>query len=73
MKIKALCGLMTSIIKPKSCGSGLMVSDFVEEYGGFLELSDEELLVRRKRRTQKLNSVPEGWQGGSNWQGNPIS
>ncbi len=31
-----------SVIKPKSRGSGLMVSDFVEEYGGFLELTPEE-------------------------------
>ncbi len=28
-------------IRPKSQGSGLMVSDFTEEEGGYLSLSDE--------------------------------
>ena len=30
-------------ILPKTKGSGIMVSDFVEEYGGYLKLSPEEL------------------------------
>ena len=30
------------MLKPKSKGSGIMVSDFVDEYNGFLALSDEE-------------------------------
>lgn len=32
-------------ILPKTKGSGIMVSDFVEEYGGFLRLSDEERIL----------------------------
>ena len=32
----------TQKIKPNRKGSGRMVSDFVDEYGGFLALSDEE-------------------------------
>ena len=30
------------IIQPKSRGSGIMVSDFIDEYSGYLRLSDEE-------------------------------
>ena len=30
------------MLKPKSKGSGIMVSDFVDEHNGFLALSDEE-------------------------------
>ena len=29
-------------MKPKSKGSGIMVSDFIEEHSGFLALNDEE-------------------------------
>ena len=32
----------TPIIQPKTKGSGVMVSDFVEQHRGFLQLSDEE-------------------------------
>ena len=30
------------MMKPKSKGAGIMVSDFVDEHNGFLALSDEE-------------------------------
>ena len=30
-------------ILPKTKGSGIMVSDFVEEHGGYLRLSEDEL------------------------------
>ena len=30
------------MLKPKSKGSGIMVSDFIDEHNGFLALSDEE-------------------------------
>ena len=30
-------------ILPKTKGSGIMVSDFVEEHGGYLRLTDKEL------------------------------
>ena len=29
--------------RPKGKGKGIMISDFVEEYGGFLALTDDEL------------------------------
>ncbi len=32
----------TSVMRPKSKGSGIMVSDFVEERNGYLHLSDSE-------------------------------
>ena len=31
-----------TVLKPKSKGSGMMVSDFIEEHGGFLELTNDE-------------------------------
>ena len=30
------------VIKPKSKGAGIMVSDFIDEFNGFLALTDEE-------------------------------
>ena len=36
-------------ILPKTKGSGIMVSDFVEEHGGFLRLSDKEFLHAKER------------------------
>ena len=35
-------------IRPKGKGKGLMVSDFIEEHGGYLGLSDDELKEARK-------------------------
>ena len=35
----------TSVIQPKTQGSGIMVSDFVEQYGGYLHLSEEDFAV----------------------------
>lgn len=32
-------------IKPKTKGSGIMVSDFVEQHGGFLQLTEDEHLL----------------------------
>ena len=32
----------TVVMRPKSKGSGIMVSDFIEERGGYLHLTDEE-------------------------------
>jgi len=32
----------TSVMRPKSRGSGIMVSDFIEEKGGYLHLTNEE-------------------------------
>jgi len=35
------------MLKPKSKGSGIMVSDFVDEHNGFLSLSDAEYEVSK--------------------------
>ena len=32
----------TTVMRPKSKGSGIMVSDFIDEHNGFLQLTDEE-------------------------------
>ena len=32
----------TVVMRPKSKGSGIMVSDFIKERGGYLHLSDDE-------------------------------
>ena len=57
-------------IRPKSQGRGLMVSDFIEEHGGYLRLSDEEYeraksshpeLWKEARRVLKLGAEYEGY------------
>ena len=56
-------------ILPKTKGSGIMVSDFVEEYGGYLKLSPEELdhakskypnIEPAARRLLEYGAVKEG-------------
>ena len=42
-------------LRPKGRGKGLMISDFVEEYNGFLSLTDEEL----QRAQQKDPAFPQ--------------
>jgi len=34
--------------RPKGKGKGIMISDFVEEYGGFLALTEDELQRARQ-------------------------
>ena len=36
-------------ILPKTKGSGIMVSDFVEEHGGYLQLTDQQLEMAKQR------------------------
>ena len=36
------------MIKPKSKGAGIMVSDFIDEYNGFLVLTDEQFKEAKK-------------------------
>ena len=38
----------SQIIRPKSCGSGIMVSDFIMEKDGYLCLSEEEYTATRE-------------------------
>ena len=32
----------TTVMRPKSKGAGIMVSDFIDEHSGYLQLTDEE-------------------------------
>ena len=41
----------SSAIRPKGKGKGIMVSDYIEEYGGYLRLSEEELSEARQQWT----------------------
>ena len=60
-------------ILPKTKGSGIMVSDFVEEHGGFLKLTDEEFerakttnpaIVQNARQLLEYGAEKEGyWTG----------
>ena len=43
----------TKMMTPKSRGSGIMVSDFVDEHNGFLALTDEEYEVAKRMNLQK--------------------
>ena len=38
----------TRMMKPKSKGAGIMVSDFIDEYNGFLALTDEQFEEAKK-------------------------
>ena len=46
-------------ILPKTNGSGIMVSDFVEEFGGFLRLTNEEHAIAKE---QDPNFPFQAWQ-----------
>ena len=41
----------TVVMRPKSKGSGIMVSDFIEERGGYLHLTDEEFERAKQTNT----------------------
>ena len=45
----------TSVMRPKSKGSGIMVSDFIEEKEGYLHFTDEEFESAKKRILQFAN------------------
>ena len=45
------------ILQPKTKGSGIMVSDFIEQHSGFLRLTDSELDVARERDPEFLKSA----------------
>ena len=47
-------------IRPKGQGWGIMVSDFIEEHGGYLQLSDEEH-ESAKDSHLGLRKVAEAW------------
>ena len=44
------------MLKPKSKGSGIMVSDFVDEHNGFLALMKN--MTQRKRNIPTFESMP---------------
>jgi hypothetical protein len=37
------------LLKPKGKGAGIMVSDFVDEFNGYLQLSDDQFIEARKQ------------------------
>ena len=37
----------TPVIQPKTKGSGIMVSDFIEQHNGYLKLTDAEFAVAK--------------------------
>ena len=39
----------TSVMRPKSKGSGIMISDFIDERNGYLELTQEEYEEAKKK------------------------
>ena len=39
-------------IRPKSRGAGIMVSDFIDEYNGYLRLTKEEFLAAVQEHSQ---------------------
>ena len=47
------------MMKPKSKGAGIMVSDFVDEFNGFLALSNEEY---QAAKATKCNILPYAWE-----------
>ena len=57
------------VILPKTKGSGIMVSDFVEEYGGFLRLSDMELALARKSDPEFPSEAREIFEYGAGKEG----
>ena len=53
----------SQIIRPKSCGSGIMVSDFIMEGQGYLHLTDEEYEseMQRSQYTKGCSGVTGVW------------
>jgi len=53
---------MQCVLKPKSHGSGIMVSDYIDEHNGYLRLTEEEfsqsverLMVCRRKHVHSLS------------------
>ena len=55
--------------RPKGEGKGIMISDFLEEYGGFLSLTDEELQRARQLDPNFPRAARETFIFGENYQG----
>ena len=56
-------------ILPKTKGSGIMVSDFVEEHGGYLRLTDEEFKRGRKKNCHLVQEAREMLEYGADKEG----
>ena len=56
-------------LRPKGRGKGLMISDFVEEYNGFLSLTDEELQRAQQKDPPFLQSAREIFIFGKGYDG----
>ena len=57
------------IMKPKSRGAGLMVSDFIDEYNGFLSLTDAEFAEAKKKQPNMKPYAREFLEYGENKEG----
>ena len=56
-------------LRPKGRGKGLMISDFVEEYNGFLSLTDEELQRAQQKDPVFPQSAREIFMFGKSYDG----
>lgn len=55
--------------RPKGKGKGIMISDFLEEYGGFLSLTDKELQCARQLDPNFPRAARETFIFGENYDG----
>ena len=56
----------TKMMKPKSKGAGIMVSDFIDEYNGFLALTDEQFKEAKKSNPSMKKYAHEFLEYGEN-------
>ena len=59
----------TKMMKPKSKGAGIMVSDFIDEYNGFLALTDEQFKEAKKSNPSMKKYAHEFLEYGENREG----
>ena len=57
------------MLKPKSKGSGIMVSDFIDEHNGFLALSDAEYEVAKSNDPKTRKYARQFLEYGENKEG----
>lgn len=56
-------------MKPKSKGAGIMVSDYIDEYNGFLALTDEQFKEAKKSNPSIKKYAREFLEYGENQDG----
>lgn len=60
MRVRVGCGLHAKdppIIQPKTKGSGIMVSDFIDQHNGYLKLTDAEFAAARRADRHAVQSA----------------